>query len=81
MPLPPQAQIDPGHLTFLERGLYIIGGLMLAAAGARPRPNPVLSMAALGIGGYLAWRGAEGSCPAKAVLTELDNAAAARRLS
>jgi hypothetical protein len=78
---PPQPRTDPGHLTFLERGLYIIGGLMLAAAGAKPRPNAALSIAALGVGGYLAWRGAEGSCPAKAVLAELDAAATTRRLS
>lgn len=67
------AAADPGDLTFIERSLYIIGGLMLAAAGAKPRPNPLLNIAALGIGGYLAWRGAQGNCPAKAMLAELDS--------
>ncbi|MBR0645155.1 hypothetical protein [Plastoroseomonas hellenica] len=81
MPQSPETLNDPGHLTFLERGLYIIGGLLLAAAGAKPRPNPLLNIAALSVGGYLAWRGAEGSCPAKAAIAELDSAPTARRLS
>lgn len=58
-----------GRLTTGERGLYILGGLMLAAAGAKPRPNPLLNLAALAVGGYVAWRGAEGSCPVKAALS------------
>jgi hypothetical protein len=68
----------PGQLTIMERGLYIVAGLLLAAAGARPRPNALLSIAALGAGGYLAWRGAEGSCPAKAALAELNTTPSAR---
>ena len=42
----------------------------VAAAGAKPRPNPLLSVAALGAGAYLAWRGAEGSCPLKAMIDD-----------
>ena len=60
---------DPGQLTFAQRALYVAGGLLLAAAGAKPRPNPILNVVALAAGGYLAWRGAEGSCPVKASLT------------
>ncbi|MBE9606754.1 hypothetical protein IAI18_17955 [Acetobacteraceae bacterium H6797] len=60
---------DPaGHLSTGERAVYVIGGLLLAAAGAKPRPNPLLNVAALAVGGYLAWRGAEGNCPAKAMI-------------
>ncbi|HWL71670.1 MAG TPA: hypothetical protein VNS22_25275 [Geminicoccus sp.] len=59
-----------GELTPMQRGAYLLGGLVLAAAGAKPRPNPLLSLAALGAGAYLAWRGAEGSCPLKAMIDE-----------
>ncbi len=62
------ATVSPGHLTAGQSGLYIVGGLLLAAAGAKPRPNLILNIAALAVGGYLAWRGAVGYCPAKAVL-------------
>jgi hypothetical protein len=48
--------------------MYMLGGLVLAAAGAKPRPNMLLSLIALGAGAYLAWRGAEGSCPVKAMI-------------
>jgi len=58
-----------GELTAAERGAYMLGGLVLAAAGIRPRPNHLLSLLALGAGAYMAWRGAEGSCPVKAMLT------------
>lgn len=61
---------DPGSLTLAERTAYILGGLILAAAGAKPRPNLLWNVLALGAGGYLAWRGAEGSCPAKAALCD-----------
>lgn len=59
---------DAGQLTFMQRALYVAGGLLLAAAGAKPRPNPILNVVALAAGGYLAWRGSEGSCPIKATL-------------
>jgi uncharacterized membrane protein len=60
---------DPGGaLTTSERGMYILAGLVMAAAGAKPRPNPLLNVIALGAGAYLAWRGAEGSCPVKAMI-------------
>ncbi|WP_035486842.1 hypothetical protein [Geminicoccus roseus] len=57
-----------GHLSTSERGMYVLGGLVMAAAGAKPRPNPLLNLIALGAGAYLAWRGAEGSCPIKAMI-------------
>ncbi|UPG72427.1 hypothetical protein MVG78_18345 [Roseomonas gilardii subsp. gilardii] len=57
---------DDATLSLGQRALYVVGGLALAAAGARPRPNPLLNILALGAGSYLAWRGAEGSCPIKA---------------
>jgi len=59
-----------GMLSTGERALYVVAGLVMAAVAAKPRPNPVLNILALGAGAYLAWRGAEGSCPVKAMLTE-----------
>jgi hypothetical protein len=56
------------NLTTSERAAYIVAGLGLAAAGVKPRPNPLLNMAALLGGAYLAWRGYLGSCPVKAML-------------
>jgi hypothetical protein len=41
---------------------------MLAAAGAKPRPNILLNVAALAAGSYLAYRGATGQCPVKRAL-------------
>jgi uncharacterized membrane protein len=61
-----------GTLTTGERSMYMLGGLVLAAAGAKPRPNMLLSLLALGAGAYLAWRGAEGTCPVKAMITGRD---------
>jgi hypothetical protein len=61
-----------GTLSTSERGMYMLGGLVLAAAGAKPRPNMLLSLLALGAGAYLAWRGAEGTCPVKAMITSGD---------
>ncbi|QFU18166.1 DUF2892 domain-containing protein [Microvirga thermotolerans] len=52
----------------MERAAYIVAGLGLAAAGAKPRPNPLLNVAALLGGSYLAWRGYVGNCPVKAAL-------------
>ncbi|MCI0756837.1 hypothetical protein [Teichococcus vastitatis] len=59
---------EAGELSLPERAGYVAAGLVLAAAAARPRPNPVLTALALGAGAYLAWRGAQGTCPMKAAL-------------
>jgi len=56
------------NLTMTERGAYILAGLGLAAAGVKPRPNPLLNVIALLGGSYLAWRGYVGNCPVKAAL-------------
>jgi uncharacterized membrane protein len=56
------------NLTTSERGAYIIAGLGLAAAGVKPRPNPLLNVLALLGGSYLAWRGYVGNCPVKAAI-------------
>ncbi len=58
----------PRNLSFNERALSVVGGLGLAAAAAKPRPNPFLNIVALLGGAYLAYRGATGYCPAKAAL-------------
>jgi uncharacterized membrane protein len=58
------------HLSMPERAVSVIAGLGLAAAAARPRPNLLLNLIALAAGGYLAYRGATGYCPAKAALAE-----------
>ncbi|WP_423790800.1 YgaP-like transmembrane domain [Microvirga solisilvae] len=57
------------NLSTTERGLYMVAGLGLAAAAAKPRPNPLLNILALAGGSYLAWRGYAGNCPIKAALT------------
>lgn len=56
------------NLNPSQRALCMVAGLGLAAAGAKPRPNPLLNVLALASGAYLAWRGYEGSCPVKAAL-------------
>jgi uncharacterized membrane protein len=56
------------HLSMTERGVSLALGLGLAAAGARPRPNPLLNVLALAAGSYLAYRGATGYCPVKAMI-------------
>jgi hypothetical protein len=56
------------NLSTVERGAYMIAGLGLAAAAAKPRPNPLLNIVALLGGSYLAWRGYVGNCPVKAAL-------------
>lgn len=61
------------NLSTAERGAYMIAGLGLAAAAAKPRPNPLLNVLALAGGSYLAWRGYVGSCPIKAALTGSDS--------
>ena len=57
------------NLSTIERGTYMLAGLGLAAAAAKPRPNPMLNILALLGGSYLAWRGYVGNCPIKAALT------------
>lgn len=56
------------NLSTTERSLYMVAGLGLAAAAAKPRPNPLLNILALAGGSYLAWRGYVGQCPVKAAL-------------
>lgn len=58
------------NLSTTERAAYMIAGLGLAAAAAKPRPNPLLNIAALLGGSYLAWRGYVGNCPVKAALMD-----------
>lgn len=58
------------ELSTGERVVSVAVGLMLAAAGAKPRPNMLLNLLALGAGSYLAYRGATGYCPVKAALTD-----------
>ena len=64
------------NLSLGQRAAYVVGGLGLAAAGAQPRPNPLLNVLALAAGSYLAWSGYKGRCPAKAMLLEQRNSAA-----
>ena len=56
------------NLSPTERAIYIAAGLGLAAAGAQPRPNPVLNVLALAGGAYLAWSGYQGHCALRAAL-------------
>jgi hypothetical protein len=58
----------PQNLSMQERAISVIAGLGLAAAGAKPRPNPILNVAALLGGAYLTIRGATGRCPIKQAL-------------
>ena len=58
------------NLTFEERAAYVAVGLGLAAAGAKPRPNPILNVIALAGGAYIAWSGYKGHCPVKAALVD-----------
>ncbi|HET7680927.1 MAG TPA: YgaP-like transmembrane domain [Xanthobacteraceae bacterium] len=58
----------PHNLSARERTISVIAGLGLAAAAAKPRPNPILNIAALLGGAYLAIRGATGRCPIKQAL-------------
>ena len=56
------------NLSTTERTLSIVGGLVLAAVGAQPRPNKILSLIAVVAGSALAIRGATGHCAVKAAL-------------
>jgi uncharacterized membrane protein len=68
LPVSSHAHSEAGFLSPGERGAYLLGGLALAAAGVKPRPNMLLSILALGTGAYLAWRGSTGYCPVKAAM-------------
>ena len=57
------------NLSFKERAISVVAGLALAAAGAKPRPNPLLNIMALAGGALLAIRGATGHCAVKAAIT------------
>ena len=57
-----------GNLSLTERTLSIVGGLALAAVGAQPRPNKILSLVAIVAGSALAIRGATGHCGVKALM-------------
>jgi uncharacterized membrane protein len=61
----------PQNLSAAERAISVVAGLGLAAAATRPRPNPVLNIAALLGGAYLAIRGATGRCPVKQALQSM----------
>jgi len=60
----------PPNLSFNERAISVVAGLGLAAAGVKPRPNPLLNLLGLLGGAYLAYRGATGYCPVKAAIGE-----------
>jgi len=63
-------EIEGQNLSWEERAAYVVLDLGIAAAGAKPRPNPVPNVLALGIGGFLAWAGYQGRCPVKAALMD-----------
>ena len=56
------------NLTTTERAVCVVVGLGLAAAAAQPRPNKLLSLAALIAGAALAIRGATGHGSMKAAV-------------
>ena len=56
------------NLSTTERAVSVALGLGIAAMGAQPRPNKLLSLAALVAGSLLAIRGATGHCGAKALM-------------
>ncbi len=58
------------ELSTEERAVSVIGGLLLAAAGTKPRPNMLLTVLAVAAGSYLAYRGATGYCPLKSALSD-----------
>ncbi len=58
------------ELSTVERALSVVGGLFLASASMKQRPNSLLNILALAAGSYLAYRGATGYCPVKAALND-----------
>lgn len=65
---------DDGQLSFAERAISVVLGLGIAAASAKPRPNPVLNVLGLVAGSYLAWRGATGRDPLNVSVLDDDRA-------
>jgi len=63
-----QSRSAKSEMSMGERTTSVVVGLMLAAAGAKPRPNMLLNVAALAAGSFLAYRGATGRCPVKRAL-------------
>ena len=63
------------NLSATERTISVVGGLAIAAIGAQPRPNPLLSLAAILFGSALAIRGATGHCPIGPMIGRDDDAA------
>lgn len=61
--------LSGGELSLTERSLLVLGGLALAAIAIQPRPNKVLSIAALAAGAALAIRGATAG-PATAAIED-----------
>jgi hypothetical protein len=70
----------PPNLSTAERAIYIAVGLGIAAAGAKPRPNPLLNVLALAGGSYLAWSGYHGRCALKAVVADGQKQLSARSM-
>lgn len=58
------------NLSTTERALYMVGGLGLAAAATKPRPNPLLNVIALLGGAAIAYSGYVGHCPVKAAISD-----------
>lgn len=56
------------NLSMAERAAYMAVGLGIAAAGAKPRPNPLMNILALAGGSFIAWSGYRGYCPVKATI-------------
>lgn len=56
------------NLTTTERAVSVVLGLGVAAVAAQPRPNKLLSLAALIAVSALAIRGATGHCSMKAAV-------------
>jgi uncharacterized membrane protein len=66
------------NLSFQERAISVVIGLGLAAAGAKPRPDPLLNVLTLAAGAMLAIRGATGHCPVKAAFAGQAGSSASR---
>lgn len=56
------------NISMTERAISVVGGLTLAAIGAQPRPNKILSLIVIVAGSALAIRGATGHCAYKALM-------------
>ena len=57
------------NLSMAERTVSVVGGLALAAVGAKPRPNMWISLVVIVLGSALAIRGATGHCAVKSALS------------